>query len=82
MARFRNRRIGIVFQFFNLLDDLTVADNVLLLDLVRSGQSMLLVTHNPDLAASCVRARHRGAWRAPAGRWAAKISTASALRAE
>ncbi len=25
----------------------------LLIDLVRSGQSMLLVTHNPDLAARC-----------------------------
>ena len=131
LARFRNRHIGMIFQFFNLLDDLTVADNVLLpaqlagmprsaaqaraaellealridrhrdayparlsggerqrvaiaralvnrpallladeptgaldtatgdeicellLDLVRSGQSMLLVTHNPDLAARC-----------------------------
>ena len=131
VARFRSRRIGMIFQFFNLLDDLTVADNVLLpaqlagtprsaararaaellealrierhrdayparlsggerqrvaiaralvnrpallladeptgaldtatgdeicallLDLVRSGQSMLLVTHNPDLAARC-----------------------------
>jgi putative ABC transport system ATP-binding protein len=30
MARFRRRHIGIVFQFFNLLDDMTVADNVLL----------------------------------------------------
>jgi|GEM_PF-5603418 len=30
MARFRRRRIGMIFQFFNLLDDLTVADNVLL----------------------------------------------------
>src|ERR1700748_1032067 len=30
LARFRARHIGIVFQFFNLLDDLTVADNVLL----------------------------------------------------
>jgi putative ABC transport system ATP-binding protein len=29
-ARFRRQRIGMVFQFFNLLDDLTVADNVLL----------------------------------------------------
>jgi putative ABC transport system ATP-binding protein len=131
VARFRNRHIGMIFQFFNLLDDLTVADNVLLpaqlaglsrarardrcqellealridrhrdayparlsggerqrvaiaralvnrpdllladeptgaldtvtgneicellLDLVGSGQSMLLVTHNPDLAARC-----------------------------
>ena len=30
LARFRARYVGIVFQFFNLLDDLTVADNVLL----------------------------------------------------
>jgi putative ABC transport system ATP-binding protein len=29
-ARFRRREIGMIFQFFNLLDDLTVADNVLL----------------------------------------------------
>jgi putative ABC transport system ATP-binding protein len=28
LARFRRERIGFVFQFFNLLDDLTVADNV------------------------------------------------------
>jgi putative ABC transport system ATP-binding protein len=30
VARFRRRRIGMIFQFFNLLDDLTVLDNVLL----------------------------------------------------
>jgi len=30
LARFRARHVGIVFRFFNLLDDLTVADNVLL----------------------------------------------------
>ncbi|WP_372346101.1 ABC transporter ATP-binding protein [Streptomyces sp. KL116D] len=29
-ARFRRSRIGLVFQFFNLLDDLTVTDNVVL----------------------------------------------------
>jgi putative ABC transport system ATP-binding protein len=29
-ARFRRSRVGMIFQFFNLLDDLTVADNVLL----------------------------------------------------
>jgi putative ABC transport system ATP-binding protein len=29
-ARFRRARIGMVFQFFNLLEDLTVTDNVLL----------------------------------------------------
>jgi putative ABC transport system ATP-binding protein len=30
LARFRRRRIGMVFQFFNLLDDLPVLDNVAL----------------------------------------------------
>ncbi|MEU4220747.1 ABC transporter ATP-binding protein [Actinoplanes sp. NPDC026623] len=29
-ARYRRARIGMIFQFFNLLDDLTVADNVML----------------------------------------------------
>jgi putative ABC transport system ATP-binding protein len=29
-AKYRRARIGMVFQFFNLLDDLTIADNVLL----------------------------------------------------
>jgi putative ABC transport system ATP-binding protein len=29
-ARFRRRQAGMIFQFFNLLDDMTVADNVLL----------------------------------------------------
>jgi putative ABC transport system ATP-binding protein len=42
VARFRRREIGMVFQFFNLLEDLTVADNVLLpaqLAGVRRGQA-------------------------------------------
>jgi putative ABC transport system ATP-binding protein len=30
LARFRLSRIGMIFQFFNLLDDLTVLDNVML----------------------------------------------------
>src|SRR6516164_2535797 len=30
LARFRRRRAGMIFQFFNLLDDLTVWDSVLL----------------------------------------------------
>jgi putative ABC transport system ATP-binding protein len=30
VARFRRRQVGMIFQFFNLLDDLTVVDNILL----------------------------------------------------
>jgi putative ABC transport system ATP-binding protein len=30
LARFRRRHVGMIFQFFNLLDDMTVADNILL----------------------------------------------------
>jgi putative ABC transport system ATP-binding protein len=30
LARFRRQRVGMIYQFFNLLDDLTVLDNVLL----------------------------------------------------
>ncbi|WP_084704039.1 ABC transporter ATP-binding protein [Phaeacidiphilus oryzae] len=30
LARYRREKIGMVFQFFNLLDDLTVLDNILL----------------------------------------------------
>jgi putative ABC transport system ATP-binding protein len=30
VAKFRRRQVGMIFQFFNLLDDLTVADNVAL----------------------------------------------------
>jgi putative ABC transport system ATP-binding protein len=30
LARFRRQQVGMIFQFFNLLDDLTVLDNVLL----------------------------------------------------
>jgi len=109
-ARFRRRQVGMIFQFFNLLDDRTVIDNVLLpaqlagtrpaparrraeellatlrmshrrdayparlsggerqrvaiaralinellLDLNAAGQTLILVTHNPDLAARFTR---------------------------
>jgi putative ABC transport system ATP-binding protein len=37
-ARFRRRQVGMVFQFFNLLEDMTVIDNVLLpAQLARTG---------------------------------------------
>ena len=37
-ARFRRRQVGMIFQFFNLLDDMTVIDNVLLPRAARRGE--------------------------------------------
>jgi putative ABC transport system ATP-binding protein len=47
-ARFRRRHVGMIFQFFNLLDDMTVMDNVLLpaqLAGVRAGASRQRAEH-------------------------------------
>ena len=35
-ARFRRRQVGMIFQFFNLLDDMTVIDNVIVGALIRT----------------------------------------------
>ena len=57
-ARFRRRRIGMIFQFFNLLDDLTVADNVLL-------PAQLGGLGTPKARARARRAAREAAHRAP-----------------
>ena len=62
VARFRRRRIGMIFQFFNLLDDLTVADNVLLpaqLAGLRRGQAR---ARADELLAALHIERHRDAY--------------------
>ena len=62
VARFRRRRIGMIFQFFNLLDDLTVADNVLLpaqLAGMRRGQARVRAG---ELLAALHIDRHRNAY--------------------
>ena len=62
LARFRRRRIGMIFQFFNLLDDLTVEDNVLLpaqLAGLRRGQARARVD---ELLAALRIERHRNAY--------------------
>lgn len=41
LARFRSEKIGFVFQDFNLLDDLTIEDNIALPLLIQSGRNRL-----------------------------------------
>ncbi len=62
MARCRRGQIGMIFQFFNLLDDLTVADNVLLpaqLAGMRRSQARARVR---ELLATLHIERHRDAY--------------------
>ena len=62
LARFRRRRIGMIFQFFNLLDDLTVEDNVLLpaqLAELRRGQARARAA---ELLAALRIGQHRNAY--------------------
>jgi putative ABC transport system ATP-binding protein len=50
-ARFRRREIGMIFQFFNLLEDLTVLDNVLLpAQLLRARRGAARTRAEPLLA--------------------------------
>ncbi len=62
VARFRRAQLGMIFQFFNLLDDLTVLDNVLLpaqLAGVRRGQAR---ARADELLATLRIDRHRDAY--------------------
>jgi putative ABC transport system ATP-binding protein len=62
LARFRRRHIGMIFQFFNLLDDLTVEDNVLLpaqLAGLRRGQAR---ARADELLAALRIGQHRNAY--------------------
>jgi putative ABC transport system ATP-binding protein len=62
LARFRRRRVGMIFQFFNLLDDLTVADNVLLpAQLAGTPRSQARATMTGLLAQLGI-AQHRNAY--------------------
>jgi putative ABC transport system ATP-binding protein len=61
-AHFRRRRVGMIFQFFNLLDDLTVVDNVLLpaqLGGMRAGEAR---ARADELLESLRIERHRDAY--------------------
>ena len=67
LARFRRQRIGMIFQFFNLLDDLTVADNVLLpAQLAGLSRRQARVRAGELLAALGIE-RHQDAYRPRSG---------------
>jgi putative ABC transport system ATP-binding protein len=57
-ARFRRRQVGLIFQFFNLLDDMTVIDNVLLPAQLAGGRTRQVRQHADQLIAR-LRIGHR-----------------------
>ncbi len=59
LARFRARHVGIIFQFFNLLDDLTVEDNVLLPAQLAGASRRQARTRAGELLARMGIDRHR-----------------------
>jgi len=62
MARCRRREIGMIFQFFNLLDDLTVADNVLLPAQLAGMRRSQARARASELLAALHIERHRDAY--------------------
>ena len=62
LARFRARHIGIIFQFFNLLDDLTVEDNVLLPAQLAGSSRRQARARADDLLARMGIEEHRNAY--------------------
>lgn len=49
LARFRSEKIGFVFQDFNLMEDLTLEDNIALPLLIKSGKNSLSANENTKL---------------------------------
>jgi putative ABC transport system ATP-binding protein len=62
LARFRRARIGMIFQFFNLLDDLTVEDNVLLPAQLAGLRRSQARARTAELLAALRIDRHRNAY--------------------
>jgi putative ABC transport system ATP-binding protein len=62
MARCRRREIGMIFQFFNLLDDLTVADNVMLPAQLAGMPRSKAQARTRELLAALHIERHRDAY--------------------
>ena len=62
LARFRRRQIGMIFQFFNLLDDMTVLDNVLLPAQLAGMPTAQARARAGDLLTALRIERHRNAY--------------------
>jgi putative ABC transport system ATP-binding protein len=62
VARCRRRQIGMIFQFFNLLDDLTVVDNVLLPAQLAGMRRSQARARARELLAALHIERHRDAY--------------------
>jgi putative ABC transport system ATP-binding protein len=62
LARYRRRRVGMIFQFFNLLDDMTVADNILLPAQLAGMPTARARTRLDELLAALRIAPHRDAY--------------------
>ena len=62
VARFRRRQVGMIFQFFNLLDDMTVMDNVLLPAQLAGARSGAARTRAEELLVTLRIAHRRDAY--------------------
>jgi putative ABC transport system ATP-binding protein len=62
VARFRRRQVGMIFQFFNLLDDMTVLDNVLLPAQLARQPTARARARATDLLAALRIGQHRDAY--------------------
>jgi putative ABC transport system ATP-binding protein len=62
VARFRRRQVGMIFQFFNLLDDMTVADNVLLPAQLAGMPAAKARARLDELLAALQITRHKNAY--------------------
>jgi putative ABC transport system ATP-binding protein len=62
VARFRRQKVGMIFQFFNLLDDLTVLDNILLPAQLAGVPRVKARARADELLAALAIGQHRHAY--------------------
>jgi len=79
-ARYRRRQVGMIFQFFNLLDDMTVIDNVLLPAQLAGMPARQARSRAGDLLAALRIGQHKDAYPARlAGGERQRVAIARAL---